>query len=103
MKHSIQTVACFTTFAISTGAQNFLETTKSEKFSERTNYSSIPAKPTKSDTKRTSCSPEQTTKLENYEILNFVNFQQMVYLLTNEIIWDEKTTTITNKTNKQRL
>ena len=52
MKHSIQTVACFTTFAISTGAQNFLESTKSEKFSEVTNYNIIPTKPAKSDIKK---------------------------------------------------
>ena len=52
MKHSMKKIACFTTFAISTGAQNFLETTKSEKFSEMTNYSIIPTKPTKSDTKK---------------------------------------------------
>ena len=75
MKHSIQTAACFTTFAISTGAQNFLETTKSEKFSEMTNYSIIPTKPTKSDSKKIkSCSPDQTTKSKTYEILSFVNF-----------------------------
>ena len=43
MKHSMKKIACFTTFAISTGAQNFLETT---------NYSIIPTKPTKSDTKK---------------------------------------------------
>ena len=69
MKHSMKKIACFTTFAISTGAQNFLETTKSEKFSEMTNYSIIPTKPTKSDTKKNSCSPDQTTKSETYEIL----------------------------------
>ena len=59
MKHSMKKIACFTTFAISTGAQNFLKTTKSEKFSEMTNYSIIPTKPTKSDTKiqKKSCSP----------------------------------------------
>ena len=45
MKHSMKKIACFTTFAISTRAQNFLETTKSE----TTNYSIIPTKPTKSD------------------------------------------------------
>jgi hypothetical protein len=39
-------IACFTTFAISTRAQNFLETTKSE----TTNYSIIPTKPTKNFT-----------------------------------------------------
>jgi len=50
MKHSMKKIACFTTFAISTGAQNFLESTKSEKFSERTNYSIIPTKPTKNFT-----------------------------------------------------
>ena len=65
-------IACFTTFAISTGAQNFLETTKSEMTN---NYSIIPTKPTKSDTYNKSCSSDQATKLENYEILNFVNFQ----------------------------
>ena len=43
MKHSMKKIACFTTFAISTGAQNFLETT---------NYSIIPTKPTKSDNKK---------------------------------------------------
>jgi len=47
MKHSMKKIACFTTFAISTGAQNFLETTKSEMTN---NYSIIPTKPTKNFT-----------------------------------------------------
>ena len=71
MKHSMKKIACFTTFAISTGAQNFLESAKSEKFSEMTNYSIIPTKPTKSDTKKKNfCSLDQTTKSESYKILN---------------------------------
>ena len=165
MKHSIKQFACFTTFAISTGAQNFLESTKSE----TTNYSIIPSKPTKSDkykkillirsknqirklrnpefcefsvndycpwflvrkaiwcvelthfwifmqpipiffskykTETTKTGQSQLLankwilrkirKLDTYQIV-FLMRNQGRYYLTNQIIWDEKTTTITNK------
>ena len=89
MKHSMKKIACFTTFAISTGAQNFLKTTKSEKFSEMTNYSIIPTKPTKSDNKKKfllTRSNNQIRNLRNPQ-LSFVNLE---HGLTNQIVWDKK-------------
>ena len=96
MKHSMKKIACFTTFAISTGAQNFLESAKSEKFSEMTNYSIIPTKPTKSDTYKKillTRSNNQIRNLRNPELI-FVNLE---HGLTNQIVWDKKPRIITKK------
>ena len=90
MKHSMKKIACFTTFAISTGAQNFLESAKSEKFSEMTNYSIIPTKPTKSDTKK-----KFLLTRSNNQIRKLQNPEYATNGLTNQIVLNEKTTTIT--------
>ena len=96
MKHSMKKIACFTTFAISTGAQNFLKTTKSEKFSEMTNYSIIPTKPTKSDTKKKFLLTRSNNQIRNLRNPEFCEFATNG--LTTQITWDEKTTTIITNT-----